>query len=523
MAALPDNPRAPAILLIAIGSHGAAGSRVPAATMRRVVSATGPVAANVHDPRGPTWARGGLVPVVARRVALRIALAYAAFAAAWILLSDRAVTLLGLGAAAEQAVQSGKGLAFVLVTSLLLFLSVRRQVLQVRRVDEARVVAERRYHEIFDASADVQLVVDATGRILEANDAALQRYGYSRAELLALSVRELASPRRIDELPAAFAAALQHARSFEWLHRARDGREIPVEIHATPVTLDGQPRIYATVRDISERKRHEDERAHREDELERRVAERTEELEHEKQRAEAADRVKSAFLATMSHELRTPLNSIIGFSGLVHDEVPGPLNLEQKKQIGMVLSSARHLLSLINDVLDLSKVEAGQLTVERAPVPVDEAVRAAIASVAQQFADKGVLLEAHIESDGIVALGDRRRFDQVLLNLLSNALKFTERGHVEVSVRRAGSAVEARVTDTGIGIAASELSSLFVAFHQVDARTARRFEGTGLGLAISKRLVGAMGGAMGVESTLGEGSSFWFTLPAATDDDEHTA
>ena len=454
------------------------------------------------------------MPFVSRRVALRVALVYAVFATAWILLSDRAVAALNLEAPVEHLAQSLKGLAFVVTTTVLLFVSVRRQVLEVRRVDEARVAAERRYHELFDASVDAQAVVDAAGRILDTNEAAVRRYGYSRAELVLMNVRDFAAPRVRDQLPTELATSLAGSRTFEWVHVAKDGREIPVEITTRAVTLDGQPRLYSTMRDLSERKQLEATRAHYAEELERRVAERTDELEREKLRAEAADRVKSLFLATMSHELRTPLNSIVGFSSLLADEVPGPVNVEQKKQLGMVLSSARHLLALINDVLDLSKIEAGQLIVESAPFPVDAAVQAATGTVATLFADKGLQLELHLAEDDMVARGERRRYEQVLLNLLSNALKFTERGRVEVSARRVDRFIETRVADTGIGIAPEDQARLFVAFHQVDARNARRFEGTGLGLTISKRLVEAMGGAIGVQSAPAHGSTFWFTVPA---------
>lgn len=238
------------------------------------------------------------------------------------------------------------------------------------------------------------------------------------------------------------------------------------------------------------------------------------ELTEARDRAEASDRLKSAFLATMSHELRTPLNSVLGFTGILLQEIPGKLNDEQRKQLGMIRSSARHLLALINDVLDLSKIEAGQLEVERAAFDVGSSIESAVASVAQGAADKGLKLEVSVEGELGELWGDRRRFEQVLLNLLSNAIKFTDAGAVTVEARRFPDAtLEVRVRDTGIGISAADQARLFRPFSQVEDGSTRRFEGTGLGLSISLRLVELMEGRMLVSSTPGAGSTFGFSLP----------
>jgi PAS domain S-box-containing protein len=251
------------------------------------------------------------------------------------------------------------------------------------------------------------------------------------------------------------------------------------------------------------------------------------ELAIAKERAEAADRIKSAFLATMSHELRTPLNSIIGFTGILLQNLAGPLNDEQKKQMGMVRGSAQHLLSLINDVLDISKIEAGQFEVHAEPIDLRAIIEKAAATLKPSADKKGLLLNIIIGAEVDRAIGDQRRVEQVLLNMLSNAVKFTERGTITLSaavipeyrppgVDRTSNplpAVQCRVTDTGIGIRPDDLRELFQPFRQIDTGLSRKNEGTGLGLAICRRLADLMGGEIIAESVWGQGSTFTFTLP----------
>jgi PAS domain S-box-containing protein len=248
-------------------------------------------------------------------------------------------------------------------------------------------------------------------------------------------------------------------------------------------------------------------------ELEQRVVQRTAELEDAKERAEKADQLKSAFLATMSHELRTPLNSIIGFTGILQRELPGPLNPEQKKQMGMVRNSANHLLELINDVLDLSKIEADQLTLASQTFDLRETIQRASKSMLTAAETKGLELTVEVAPQIDAICSDQRRVEQILLNLLANAIKFTERGHVRVECRLRGGFVHVSVTDTGIGIAADDLGNLFQPFRQLESGLTRRFEGTGLGLCICKKLVERLGGTIRVESVKGKGSTFSFTLP----------
>lgn len=248
-------------------------------------------------------------------------------------------------------------------------------------------------------------------------------------------------------------------------------------------------------------------------ELEQRVAERTRELEIARDEAQSADRIKSAFLATMSHELRTPLNSIIGFTGILLQGMAGPLNSEQKKQLGMVSTSAKHLLALISDVLDLSKIEAGQMKIDNSPFDLRESIQKTLSIVAFDAEKKKLALHSTLSAEIGTMVGDKRRVEQVLLNLLGNAVKFTPSGHVSINAFPRDQRVVIEISDTGPGIEENFLEKLFQPFSQLDNGLGRKYEGTGLGLSISKRLVELMGGRIWVKSQCGKGSTFGFDLP----------
>ncbi|HEU19488.1 MAG TPA: transporter substrate-binding domain-containing protein [Deltaproteobacteria bacterium] len=247
--------------------------------------------------------------------------------------------------------------------------------------------------------------------------------------------------------------------------------------------------------------------------MEQRIARRTAELAAAVEKAREADRIKSSFLATMSHELRTPLNSIIGFTGIMLQGLAGPLNPEQHKQMSMVQGSARHLLALINDVLDISKIEAGQLTISATSFYLTASIEKMVKLVSPLAEKKGLDLKMDVARDIGTVTTDQRRLEQIILNLLNNAVKFTEKGHVTVLCHAENGRYCLSVSDSGIGIQAEQLKNIFQPFHQIDTGLARKYEGTGLGLSICKKLVEMMGGDIAVESRWGQGSTFTIRFP----------
>jgi len=238
-----------------------------------------------------------------------------------------------------------------------------------------------------------------------------------------------------------------------------------------------------------------------------------EKLRQAMEAAQAADRIKSAFLATMSHELRTPLNSIIGFTGIMLQGLTGPLNPEQHKQMSMVQKSSRHLLSLINDVLDISKIEAGQLHLASAAFALRPSIEKMVSLIAPLAEQKAIDLQVDLAAEIGTITTDQRRLEQVILNLLSNAVKFTEQGRVRIVCRLDDHHYILTVTDSGIGMRPEEIPNLFQPFHQIDTGLTRKHEGTGLGLSICQKIINLMGGSIEVTSQWGQGSDFTVRLP----------
>ncbi len=252
-------------------------------------------------------------------------------------------------------------------------------------------------------------------------------------------------------------------------------------------------------------------------ELEEKVRERTKELEEANIRLQEASAHKSEFLANMSHELRTPLNSIIGFTTLLLEGVDGPVNEEQRKSLEKVLRNSEHLLALINSVLDLSKIEAGKMELRTTRFPIKEVLDTVCGAMEPIAQKKGLRLKVDVEGVDTI-YGDKAKIKQVIMNLVSNAIKFSNRGTIRVSVKSEGQDVVITVRDQGIGIPEEELTNIFEPFHQIDGSSTRGYQGTGLGLSIAKRFVEMHGGRIWVESVVGEGSAFTFTIPQGEND-----
>jgi PAS domain S-box-containing protein len=276
--------------------------------------------------------------------------------------------------------------------------------------------------------------------------------------------------------------------------------------------------VFVLSLDITARKNIEATLLESKSELERKVAERTAELIIAKEQAESSDRMKSEFLATMSHELRTPLNAIIGFTGTLLMKLPGPLNAEQEKQLRTVQMSAKHLLSLINDLLDVAKIESGKLELKIEPVACQRVIDEVVTALRPAAAGKGLQLESRVPQFDVAVLADRRSMSQILINLSNNAIKFTERGSVTIELDEVDTrtnTVRISIVDTGVGISEADLGRLFQSFAQIDTGSKRRIEGTGLGLYLSRKLAELLGGRITVQSEFGLGSRFSVFLPAA--------
>jgi two-component system, sensor histidine kinase and response regulator len=371
--------------------------------------------------------------------------------------------------------------------------------------------SEARKAAILESAMDSIVSLDHQGRVIEFNPAATALFGYSREAALGRELADLIIPdgsrdRQCSGLACFHAIGDQSAfgKVIELIARRADGRESPVEFTVSAIRHDESLSYTVILRDITARRQ-----------TQQAAQQQAIALHKAKDAAEAANRTKSEFLANMSHEIRTPMNGILGMTELALDT---ELSTEQREYLGAVKLSANALLSVINDILDFSKIEAGKLDLERVDFDLRETIGNMVKPLALRAHEKGLELTFEIpQAVSCDLIGDPTRLRQVLVNLVGNALKFTEKGEVVVGVTVVESSatdVELHFTvrDTGIGIPADKLGLIFEPFSQADGSTTRRFGGTGLGLTISTRLAEMMGGRIWVESEAGSGSTFHFTM-----------
>jgi len=392
-------------------------------------------------------------------------------------------------------------------------LRVRERTTELARINESLRASEERFRLLVEGVKSYAiLLLNPDGAIVAWNQGA-ERLFQRSADVVGSCITKL--------IPGLDAAMLQEAARGSAAEREAqrgDGTVFPIELEITRLDpqVELQGMFVGIVHDISERKRIEaldEQKQRRADELRRK----TEELEADNRRMQDAARLQSEFLANMSHELRTPLNAIIGFADLLHGGMAGPLDAQHREFLGDILTSSRHLLQLINDVLDLAKVESGTLEIVPQPVELARVLGDVRDILRVAAAGRSIELELHPTTDLGSVTVDPAKLKQILYNYVSNALKFTlEGGRVSIRAALIGEAFRVEVQDTGIGIAGEDLRYLFVAFRQLDASTTKRFPGTGLGLALSKRLAEAHGGQVGVHSVPGVGSTFWVELPRLT-------
>jgi PAS domain S-box-containing protein len=401
-------------------------------------------------------------------------------------------------------------------------ISETKRLIQSEQIARAETLAERRFRQLLEAAPDAILEVDSDGKIVLLNETAEKIFGYSREELLGLNVETL--------VPASMRGShAEHRRSYtsqplmrpmgiglELKAQRKDGSLFPVEISLSPNRVEEGLRVIALIRDISARKDAEDRLRAIQAEHTAELAAKNLQLEARNRDVEKANRLKSEFLASMSHELRTPLHTVIGFSELLTEELEGPLTPKQKRFVGHILQDSRHLLELINEILDLSKIEAGRLELQLGPFGFASCLGEVLTGIQQQAAAKNIRLENRNAFQGNI-FADRLRVKEILYNLLSNAVKFTPNGGLVwvESATQGNKWLLTTVGDTGIGISPEEHESIFEKFYQVGSTTKGTREGTGLGLPITSKLVELHGGTIQVESQPGQGSRFSFTLPLA--------
>jgi len=385
---------------------------------------------------------------------------------------------------------------FVISFNRLLQKKVKQKTNQLQKSKEKAEENEDKFRTVFGDNHTIQLLIEyETGHIFDANQAACDFYGYEYSELITMNIQTFNQLSKEEINYEMQEAKLLKRNYFEFRHKLANGTIKDVEVYSNPIIIDNKSVLISTIHDITARKLAANE------------------LIKAKERAEESDHLKSAFLANMSHEIRTPMNGILGFAELLKE--PSLTGSKQQKYISIIEKSGERMLNIINDIVNISKIESGQMEVNIQESNINEQIEFIYTFFKPEVEAKGMQFSFRnlLPSKEAILRTDREKVFAILTNLVKNAIKYSEKGSIEVGYNKKANFLEFYVKDTGIGIPKDRQDSIFERFIQADIANKNAYQGAGLGLSISKAYVEMLGGEIRVESKLGKGSSFYFTLP----------